>query len=73
MQLYSTYKERSSKSKRVINAPNQEVPQHIRDELLARVKTFFGNDGLEKIRNSFVVVSFDFFFYYYAILLNRLA
>jgi hypothetical protein len=47
-------------SRKVIKEQSKEeeatFPAEIQDELLSRVKTFFGENGLEKIKNSFIVV-----------------
>lgn len=41
----------------VDDCEGEAVPPLIREELLSRVKSFFGEEGLEKLQNSFVVVS----------------
>jgi hypothetical protein len=33
-----------------------EFPQDIKDELFSRIESFFGIEGLTKLKNSFVVV-----------------
>jgi hypothetical protein len=37
--------------------PPVEYPPEIKHEFLSRVRSFFGDEGLEKINNSYVVVS----------------
>ncbi len=46
------------RERKVLRNPEiqRSCPTDIKDELLSRVKTFFGNEGLEKLSNSFVVV-----------------
>lgn len=58
MELMNYQKEHKTKAALMNSSSGQNVPEHIKEELLARVKTFFGEAGLERIKNSYVVVSF---------------
>ncbi len=59
LEFMNYQKQQKTKAALVNSSSGQNVPDHIKEELLARVKTFFGETGLERIKNSFVVVSFS--------------
>jgi hypothetical protein len=40
----------------------KDFPVDIQNELESRVKTFFGSDGIKKLKSSFVIVSCCFFY-----------
>lgn len=51
----------SQKSSKLLTTSNSIPSEEIQDEFLSRVRSFFGDAGLEKLRNSFVIVSFILF------------
>lgn len=51
----------SQKSSKLLKTSNSIPSEEIQDEFLSRVRSFFGDAGLEKLRNSFVIVSFILF------------
>lgn len=61
LQLYKQPK--ANENKVVLNKTEKTFPKELKDELLSRVRSFFGEDGLKNINDSFVIVShvFDWF------------
>lgn len=47
---------RSKREPKIENIPAKIYPVELQDEMFSRVKTFFGEEGLNKLKDSYVVV-----------------
>lgn len=48
--------EDTSSSKKIVDVTLADYPDEIKDELHSRVRTFFGEEGFQKLQNSFIIV-----------------
>lgn len=53
--LYRKYSKKATKKPLIVH--NKYIPFELQDEMLSRIQSFFGEEGLKKLKSSFVIVS----------------